>query len=318
VLARALPARVRVPVCVHHHKLDTLLHERLPGRASLRERLEGLRLARLEAEAARRSRHHVLASAEDAAVLASRYPHLDTQVVPCGFDPEYFTPCLRPPARERSRLLFLGTMDYAPNVDGLAWMLREILPRVRDARPDVELEVVGRDPAPAVLASAGVGVRVRGGVRDVRPHLERAACLVAPLRVGGGTRIKLLEALAMRCPVVATPAAAEGLALEHGRHLLLAEGAEEVADAALQLLGDPALGAELGREGRERALERYRWDSLALVLLNAWRRIAEGRATRPFRRPATPLDLPQPALPATSPAWGRARAGQVAARSASR
>jgi glycosyltransferase involved in cell wall biosynthesis len=173
-----------------------------------------------------------------------------------------------------------------------------------------------------VLAAAGPGVHVHGGVRDVRPHLDRAACLVAPLRVGGGTRIKLLEALALRCPVVATPAAAEGLALEHGRHLLLAGDAEGLTEAVLRLLDDPALGAELGRAGRQRALERYRWDALALELLQAWRRVAEGRTTQPFRRAATPLDLPQPALPGAASGaplrWNGVREGQVAARSASR
>jgi glycosyltransferase involved in cell wall biosynthesis len=292
---RALPKRVDVPVCVHHHKLDTLLHERMPHPSALRKRFEGLKLARLEAEAARRSAHHVLAGAEDAAVLRSRFSGLQTQVVPCGFDPEYFTPRDEPSERERERVLYLGTMDYGPNVDGLAWMVDAILPRLLEQRSELRLDVVGRDPVSEVRAAASDVVRVLGGVRDVRPYLERTACLVAPLRVGGGTRIKLLEALAMRCPVVATPAAAEGLDLEHRRHLLLAEGAEGVAQAVLELLEDPALGRALGHAGRQRVLERYRWDALALELLAAWRKIAADSA---LPRGTDPIAEAEPALPA--------------------
>jgi glycosyltransferase involved in cell wall biosynthesis len=317
LLVRALPERVHVPVCVHHHKLDTLLHERLPHPSALRKRFEGLKLARLEAEAARRSPHHVLASAEDAAVLRSRFSGLQTQVVPCGFDPEYFAPGDEPSVRESERILFLGTMDYGPNVDGLAWMVDAILPRLLEQRSELRLDVVGRDPVSAVRATASDSVRVQGGVRDVRPYLEHTACLVAPLRVGGGTRIKLLEALAMRCPVVATPAAAEGLDLEHRRHLLLAESAEGVAQAVLELLEDPALGRALGYAGRQRVLERYRWDALALDLLAAWRRIAAD-SELPSRIDTT--FEPAPALPAQPVAVARqfGAADQRALRRASK
>jgi glycosyltransferase involved in cell wall biosynthesis len=228
-------------------------------------------------------------------VLRSRYPTLATHVVPCGFDPEYFAPDDAPRERERARLLFLGTMDYGPNVDGLSWTVSEILPRLLARRADLRLDVVGRDPVAEVRAAESDVVRVLGGVRDVRPHIDRAACLVAPLRIGGGTRIKLLEALAMRCPVVATPAAAEGLDLEHRRHLLLAEGAEGVARAVLELVEDPALGRALGHAGRQRVVERYRWDALALELVAAWRAIASVSA---LPKRAEPSPEPEPALPA--------------------
>jgi polysaccharide biosynthesis protein PslH len=315
LLVRALPERVHVPICVHHHKLDTLLHERLPHPSALRKRFEGLKLTRLEAEAARRSPHHVLAGAEDAAVLRSRFDGLQTQVVPCGFDPEYFEARGEPCEREREHILFLGTMDYGPNVDGLAWMVDAILPRLLAQKSALRLDVVGRDPVPAVRAAASDTVRVLGGVRDVRTYLERTACLVAPLRVGGGTRIKLLEALAMRCPVVATPAAAEGLDLEHRRHLLLAESAEGVAQGVLELIEDPALGRALGYAGRQRVLERYRWDALALDLLAAWRSIAADSALACRDQP---VFEPAPALPAPRVAAAREFDAQRALRSASK
>lgn len=298
---RHVPRTLALPLVVHHHKLDSLLHARLFPRPSPRRRLEALQLARLEREAAARTRHHVLTSPDDAAVLAARFPALELALVPSGFDADYFVPRADAPERSSHRLLFLGTLDYAPNVDGLEWFLREVWPGLRARRPGLALDVVGRDPPERLQREAPEGVRVWGRVDDVRPHLERAACLVAALRVGGGTRLKVVDALAMLCPVAGTSAAVEGLELEDGEHLVVADDAQGYARAVEGLLDDPARAQRLARAGRARVLERYPWERLAADLARAWRAAlsADGRTVAPgapdARAPAAA------ALPASAP-----------------
>jgi glycosyltransferase involved in cell wall biosynthesis len=304
---RALPDPLGVPLVVHHHKLDTLLHARLG------ERFEAYRCARLEREAARRTRHHVLTSPDDARVLARRFPALELAVVPNGFDPAYFTPLDVP--RERARLLFLGTLDYAPNLDGLDWFLAEIWPRLRARAPGLVLDVVGRDAPERLQRRVPEGVRVLGRLDDVRPALARATALVAALRVGGGTRLKVVDALAMRCPVVATRAAIEGLDLAHGREVLLADDTAGYAREVQRLLDAPELGARLAEAGRARVLELYPWAGLAAQVARAWRAAAScgdpvrtgGPAGPPAQAappPAAPVGASRPGSRAPEPAVG--------------
>lgn len=304
---RALPRECAVPVVVHHHKLDTLLHARLG------ERWEAWRCARLEREAARRTRHHVLTSPDDARVLAERFPQLELAVVPSGFDPSYFEPRATP--RDPERLLFLGTLDYAPNLDGLEWFLAEVWPRLRARRPALALDVVGRDAPERLRRRGGDGVNVLGRLDDVRPALARAACLVAALRVGGGTRLKVVDALAMNCPVVATGAALEGLELAHGRHLLHADDAPGFVLAVERLLEDPVLAARLAAAGRERVLELYPWEHLAQQLARAWGAAASaGDRVRAGATKAPRVAAAEPA-PAAQRALGSRAAGAAAAPS---
>jgi glycosyltransferase involved in cell wall biosynthesis len=274
-LVRALPPSARergaTPIVVHHHRLDRELAAALPG--GRRRALERWRLARLEALAARRHREHLVCCAEDAARLRARHPQLALGVVENGFDPDRFRPLGA--ARERERLLFLGTLSYGPNVDGLVWFAREVLPALRARRPGLALDVVGRDPLPAVRALAGPGLCVVGGVDDVRPWLSRAAMLVAPLRVGGGTRLKLVEALAMGTPVVATPVAAEGLALADRRHLDLAATPGELAARTAAALDDPGAALARAERGRAQVHARYTWPRLARRVVEHWSTAAE-------------------------------------------
>jgi glycosyltransferase involved in cell wall biosynthesis len=271
-LARALDRRVSTPVVVHHHKLDTLLHELLPQRNPLGKAFDLFKLRRLEAAAAKRYRFHVLTSAEDQAALRALHPALETSVVESGFDPEYFRP--RQVQREREQLLFLGSLDYAPNIDGLQWFVREVLPLILAIRPSVRLSVVGSAPPQDVLALNSATVQVLGRVSDVRPHLCSAAGMVVPLRIGGGTRIKIVEALGCELPVISTAVGAQGLEFSDPEQLWIADDAAEFAAKTLELLGDPEQASERARRGRELALRRYTWQDLAGRLLEAWKRAA--------------------------------------------
>ncbi len=161
---------------------------------------------------------------------------------------------------EPGTLLFTGTLTYPPNAEGALWLGREVLPRLG---PDVRVRIVGREPPDAVRRLADdPRVTVTGWVDDLGPELARAAVVVAPLRSGGGTKLKVVEALGAGRPVVATPVAAEGIDVRHGEHLLIADSPEGFADAVGRLLDDAPLAARLGAAGRERVRERYDWDLL--------------------------------------------------------
>jgi hypothetical protein len=283
LLARVVPPERSVPVLQHHHKLDTVLYGSLPGDEGLARHFDLWKLRRLEAESARRYRHHLLCSQEDADLLRARYGALDCAVLPSGFDPLSFRPAAPPLARAPGELVFLGSMDYGPNVEAVRRFAREILPRIRALRPGVTFTIVGADPAPEVRALEGPGLRVTGRIEHVQPYLERASVLVVPLAIGGGTRLKIVEALALGTPVVSTTIGAQGLGLEHGQHLLLADDDEAFARAVLRLLDDPAAGERLGRTGSAFVHEHYSWRRLAQELVDTWERVAFQGALSPSR-----------------------------------
>lgn len=283
LLARIVPDGRTIPVVQHHHKLDTVLYESLSLRSSLEQRFDQWKLRRLEAESARRYRHHLLCSQDDADTLRARHGALDCAVVPSGFDPESFRSAPNAPAREPARLLFLGSMDYGPNVEAVLRFVRESLPAIRAARPETVFEIVGANPTAEVRALAGPGVVVTGRVETVQPYLARASALVVPLAIGGGTRLKIVEALALGTPVVSTTIGAQGLGLVDGTHLALADGAAEFARATLAMLADPTQAARLAERGRAWVHEHYRWDVLGRELVDYWERVAFSGALSPSR-----------------------------------
>jgi glycosyltransferase involved in cell wall biosynthesis len=281
LLARIVPDARTIPVVQHHHKLDTVLYESLSLRASLEQRFDRWKLRRLEAESARRYRHHLLCSQDDADTLRARHGALDCAVVPSGFDPESFRNEPNAPARSVDRLLFLGSMDYGPNVEAVLRFARESLPAIRAARPATVFEIVGANPTAEVRALAGPGVVVTGRVESVQPYLARASALVVPLAIGGGTRLKIVEALALATPVVSTTIGAQGLGLVDGTHLALADGAMAFAQATSRLLDSPREAARLGETGRAYVHEHYRWEVLGRELVDYWERVAFSGALSP-------------------------------------
>ncbi len=174
------------------------------------------------------------------------------------------------------RLVFTGTMNYRPNVEGIGWFVEHVWPAVRRLRPACQLQIVGRNPTPAVwrLADAA-GVEVTGAVADVRPYLRQASLAVAPLRIARGVQNKVLEAMAMARPVVASSAAMEGLEVEAGRHLLRADSPQEWVRAVDQVLNDPAAAREFGRRARQCVLERYSWPSRMSPLVELCCRLSQ-------------------------------------------
>jgi polysaccharide biosynthesis protein PslH len=204
---------------------------------------------------------------EDRGTLLRLAPEATIEVVPNGVDTAYFSRAalalnrVGPLVFSAPTLVFSGTLDFRPNVDAVTWFVREVLPRVRARRPELRLLVVGKRPAPVLQQLADQGaLLLTGEVPDARPYLAGAAVYVVPMRIGGGVRLKLLEALALELPVVSTGMGAEGVAgLRPGEHYLVADDPAGFAEQILRLVHDPALGARLGAAGRALVREHYDW-----------------------------------------------------------
>ena len=222
------------------------------------------RMERFERQECRRFDRVVAVSRADAESIEREYGIADVADVPTGVDIEYFRPAGRA-QREPHNLVFTGSMDWMPNEDGITWFVDQVLPRIHERLPDVTLTVVGRNPPSRIqqLANQDARLRVTGSVPDVRPYIEGAAVFVVPLRVGGGTRLKIYEALAMERPLVSTTIGAEGLPLEPGKHLLIADDPGRFAESVLSLLVDPPAGIRLGKASADYIREHFGWDAAA-------------------------------------------------------
>jgi glycosyltransferase involved in cell wall biosynthesis len=196
-------------------------------------------------------------------------------VVPNGtaLDPVGSQPPPGPP-----ELLFTGTMAYAPNRDGILWFASEIWPHISRQVPDARLLVVGRRPDTQVrrLAQSDARIEVTGEVSEMAPYFERATAVIAPLRSGGGTRLKILDAFAFARPVVSTSIGAQGIDVQHGEHLLLADEPEEFAKEVVRLLGDSNLRSSLSISGRRLIDERYHWQTIADQYVEVLTAVVEG------------------------------------------
>ena len=195
------------------------------------------------------------------------------KVIANGVDLEYFNPSSAPDAREaKPTVLFCGAMDYTPNVDALRWFFGEVHDLLLKQVPDLQVLIVGKSPIAEVLAySKRQGVTVTGGVPDVRPYYRRAWMQIVPLRIGGGTRLKIVESLAIGTPVVSTTIGAQGLDLIHNDDILLADTAEEFVNETTRALLDEDLRGHLVRRGMETVNERLAWPMLGRALSDFYR-----------------------------------------------
>jgi polysaccharide biosynthesis protein PslH len=220
--------------------------------------LEGRRLRRLEQRLATSARALTLVTAAEVDLFRRFCTAGRVEAIGNGVDLDYFTP--RPQPGEDG-CVFVGALDYRPNVDAACWFCREAWPAIHQARPTARMYLVGRRPAPAVCRLAEVpGVELVGQIADVRPHVARAAVTVVPLQIARGVQNKVLEALAMGKATVVSPQAREGLRAEPGVHLLTAATRQEWVDRVLRLLNDPTWRQQLGTAGRRHVEQEHRWD----------------------------------------------------------
>jgi glycosyltransferase involved in cell wall biosynthesis len=273
-------------VCIEYISLAPLLPERRSNRWTITFHNLISRMAAQAANAAPTSRHRWLYGRDlgKAASLerwaADRYDRAfvvseddanelpgHPYVVPNGVDTDAITPSPLPSA---PRMIFTGAFHTLPNYDGAQWFCEDVLPLVRSSIPDARLQLVGMRPGPEVRALVGIdGVELHPDVPDVRPYLRDARVAVVPLRVGTGTRLKALEAMAAGRPVVGTSLGLGGLGLVPGRHALFADDAAQFAHALTSVLRDDALAMALAREGRTLVADRFGWDRIGELFVRS-------------------------------------------------
>ncbi len=260
-----------MPRVITHHNVEHLILRRaiqVRNQSSILAwfacLLEDRRWMRYEIEASRRADAVVTVSALEAAYFRKHIPEVPIFVVPNGVDTHHFLPIQC--RNSESDLLFTGRMDYGPNVDAMVWFCHQVLPIIQYHRPEASLMIVGRDPTSEVRALGKLpGVRVTGMVEDIRPYFGQANVYVVPLRFGGGTRLKILEAMATGTPIVSTSVGSEGLDIEPGSDLLVADGASDFATAVVELLGDKARCSSLSAQGRRTVERNFEWATIGGV-----------------------------------------------------
>jgi sugar transferase (PEP-CTERM/EpsH1 system associated) len=257
------------PVVLFQHNVEAMIWERRAKVASnpivrLYMREQWRRMQRVEREQCLRFDHVVAVSPEDAAVFRDRYGVERVSSVPTGVDTEFFRPS-GTVSRVPGSIVFTGSMDWMPNEDGMAYFVEEILPLVTRAVPEATLAIVGRNPTARVraLAEGRSDITVTGTVPDVRPYLEAASVVVVPLRIGGGTRIKIYEAMGMERAVVSTTIGAEGLDVVDGEHILLADDPQSFADAVIALLRAPDRAEQIGQQAASHVRAHFGWAAVA-------------------------------------------------------
>ena len=265
--AANVPFGGRAPVVLFEHNVEYLIWQRLsalesrPWRRALFE-IEWRKLRQQERAICRRADLTVAVSPEDRDRLAALAPGARITSIPTGVDTNYFSPTTAPEIP--GRLVFTGSMDWQPNEDAVTYFADAILPRIRQELPTVSFAIVGRRPSARVKAVAErAGMFVTGTVDDVRPYIAQAAVYVVPLRAGGGTRLKIFEALAMQKPVVSTTVGAEGLGLTPGEDFVAADDPGAFAREVIALVKDPLRRHRLGRAGRELVETHYAWPHIA-------------------------------------------------------
>jgi glycosyltransferase involved in cell wall biosynthesis len=250
------------------HNVETLIwrrraqHARDPLRKLYFQRQAEL-MYRFERDICRRVGHTVTVSANDAEQIRNMFGVMNVSRIPTGVNVEYFSP---PPAVSPiADLVFIGSMDWQPNVDGIIWFVKQVLPRIRRRKPGCTLAIVGRTPPPHIarLAARDPGICVTGTVPDVRGYLWGSTVSVVPLRIGGGTRLKIYESMAAKVPVVSTSVGAEGLDIDPPNDIYITDSPEDFAARCLDLLEDAGARKRLAEEGWQRVTSRFSWDKVA-------------------------------------------------------
>ncbi len=219
-----------------------------------------------------------LCGAADERRLLNEAPGVRTAVVPNAADVEYFQPRTTDPRPDGRTVIYFGLLSTVPNIDAVDHFVQDIWPRIAKARPDARFKIIGGRPPPSLQALAGPGVELTGFVSDLRPHLAAAAAVVVPLGLGGGTRLKIVEAMAMGKAIVSTTLGAEGIEVVPGRDILVEDEPVAFADAVNRLLAEPDLAARIGRSARQLAVDRYGWSEAARTLEGFYRQVMEKAA----------------------------------------
>ncbi len=274
---QTLPADRPARRVVIAHNVDTLIWRRYYENArGLARRFflkrQWRKMERFERANLSRASRIVAVSNDDARSIRDEFGMPRVDVVDNGIDRDYFADVNG--SRDARRILFLGALDWRPNLDAVDVLVEQIFPRVIAEEPVARLCIVGRRPPPRLVerVKAMAGVELHADVPDVRPFLGGSGVMTVPLRIGGGSRLKILEALACGLPVVSTTVGAEGLAVEAGKDYVRADAPEEMARELVRAVRTPEPLREMAGHGKRLVLERYDWDALATKLEDVWQR----------------------------------------------
>ena len=264
-----VPQDLPIPTLLFQHNVEAMIWQRHfevaknPLRRSYFE-LQWKRMRTFESEKSKQFDRVVAVSEEDAQVMKKDYGISNVSHVETGVDTEYFAPSDRQDD-SGTQIVFTGSMDWLPNEDGVNWFTAQIFPRVKERIPEATFSIVGRSPSPALLslAAADTTINVTGRVPDVRPYMSRASVFVVPIRIGGGTRLKIYEAMAMGLPVVSTTIGAEGLSVRDGADVFLRDDPDAFADAVVNLIRDRELARRIGTEAAARVQRNNSWNKVA-------------------------------------------------------
>ena len=264
-----LPPKLQTPVVLFQHNVEAEIwrrHYEVQTNAVKKRYLywQWRKMQKFERSICQQMDRVIAVSEADSEMMERDYGLEKVYDIPTGVDLDFFKPNNAVSPRPNS-LVFTGSMDWLPNEDAINYFTQQILPLIKSSVPDVSITVVGRNPSRNLqeLASRESSITVTGRVDDVRPYMEDAAAYVVPLRIGGGTRLKIYEALAMEKPTISTTVGAEGLKINNGEDILLADTPADFARAVVRVLKEPGFAAQLGTQGAQTVRERYSWHKVA-------------------------------------------------------
>jgi glycosyltransferase involved in cell wall biosynthesis len=235
---------------------------------------QGRKLQRYEEIACEKFDFHTTVSDRDGELLRNMKPGVNVETVPNGVDTEYFMPGNEPVGG--NSLVFVGGMGWYPNLDAMLYFTRDIWHLIEAEKPDISMKLIGKQPSREIAEFSSRNPRFNavGFIDDVRPHISRAAVYVVPIRVGGGTRLKILDAMAMGKAIVSTTIGCEGIDVTDGKDIVIADTPEEIALSTIELLRDRNRREELGKNARETAVNLYSWKKIYPRLESVYQRLA--------------------------------------------
>jgi polysaccharide biosynthesis protein PslH len=268
-----------IPIVLNHHNAESqLLFRRSTGSRNPLMRfylyIQAVKLKRYEKNNINRFNANLVVSPDDGQYLKQLAPNLKFDIIPNGTDTEFFFP---KPASDSHELIFTGGMGWYPNRDAMIYFCGEILPLIKQVYPDVIMNIIGRKPPKQVkqMAKDNDSIKLYGFVKDIRDYVAKAAVYVVPIRVGGGTRLKILDAFASGKALVSTSVGCEGISVMHGENILIADSPEDFANNVILLFNDKDLRKNLAANARKLVEEKYAWPIIGEKLRQILIRVAK-------------------------------------------
>ena len=265
-------------ILVHHNIESMLMHRRAGVEKNVLKnfylRLQAKRLGKYEQRQSIKFNYNIMMSENDAILLKASAPQSQTYIIPNGVDTDYYRPS---PGNEQEALVYTGGLNMFANKDAVIFFLKRIWPTIKAKKPTCRFFIIGQDPPPELneLESKDSSIIVTGYVDDVRPYVSSASVYIVPLRVGGGTRLKVLDGLAQGKAIVSTSIGCEGIEVTHGENIVIADDPGEFAHRVIDLLENKKDRSRLGKAGRQFVKDNYSWGTIGIDIKNFYQTLVE-------------------------------------------